>query len=206
MVLILALAQLCGTGWVTPGSVLVLLSSCESGVGITSQEGDDGASWVFSWPLRRAHSSERVQRHGFEGRFRRIHSFSLSFAHQTCIVGLLCTEHYFVRVFGEGFIGEVTFGQRGTCMECRREPCRQEIPCVNCLIKYLHLEAPVEVGSHCCRCWCVVRGYFRRHKEWHLGKLDKNRQLHCAPTVNASVLFPTMMGRVFVSPLDSYIC
>lgn len=57
MVLILALAQLCGTGWVALGSVMVLPISCESGVGVTSQESGGGTSWVFSWASHGTHTS-----------------------------------------------------------------------------------------------------------------------------------------------------
>lgn len=57
MVLILALAQLCGIGWVTLGSVTVVPIPSESGVRITSQEADDGTSWVFSWPSHGTHTS-----------------------------------------------------------------------------------------------------------------------------------------------------
>lgn len=72
----------------------------------------------------------------------------------------------FVRVFGEGFIGAVTLGQSKTGMECPREPCRWDIICVNCLIKSLHLEAPVDVGSRCCHChcWCIVKTYVTKQK------------------------------------------
>lgn len=110
MVLILALAQLCGTEWVTLGSETVLLIPSESGLGITSPEADGGTSWVFSWPSHGTHTSSGESTDlALKGVF---HPSIHSFTHQICIVDLLCAKHGFVRVLGEVFIGKVTLGQR----------------------------------------------------------------------------------------------
>ena len=59
-----------------------------------------------------------------KGFFPFIHLLIHSFIHRICIGAYCVLNTVFVRVLGEGFIGEVIFEGRETRMECRREPCR----------------------------------------------------------------------------------